>query len=116
MANQPTFKYVLLALDALILTAAFAFAVAAVAGGTTPALGLCTLYVVVLITHLFLFRMNDLYKRHVVVTRYQQLLSVAKSMITGTTVVACMLVAFVNFDYARGEGLPLLLTFFSVAC
>jgi undecaprenyl-phosphate galactose phosphotransferase len=115
MANQPTFKYVLLALDALILTAAFAVAAAAVVG-TISTLGLCMLYVVVLVTHLFLFRMNDLYKRHIVVTRDQQLLSVAKSMITGTAVVACMLVAFGSFDYFRAELLPLLLRFFSVAC
>ena len=114
MANQPTFKYALLALDALILTAAFVFATA-VTGGTTPALGLFTLYLVVLITHLFLFRMNDLYKRHIVVTRYQQLLSVAKAMITGTAVVSCMLLVFVRFEYFRAEGLRLLLTFLLVA-
>ncbi len=114
MANQPRFKYALLVLDALILTAAFA--VAAVVGrGTTPALGLFMLYVGVSITHLFVFRMNDLYKRHIVVTRYQQLLLVTKSMIVGTTVVACLLVAFVSFDYVRTEGLRLLLVFFSVA-
>lgn len=113
MANQPTFKYALLALDALILTAAFAVS-AAVVGGTTPAVGLGALYMAVLITHLFLFRMNDLYKRHIVITRYQQMLLVAKSMIVGTAV-ACMLVAFVSFAYFRGEGLRLLLMFFSIS-
>ena len=112
MANQPTFKYALLALDALILTAAFAVA-AAFGGGTMPALGLSMLYAVALITHLFIFRMNDLYKRHIVVTRYHQLLLVAKSMIAGTTVIACVLLAFVSFEYFRSEGLRLLLTFLS---
>jgi exopolysaccharide biosynthesis polyprenyl glycosylphosphotransferase len=114
MANQPRFKYALLALDVLVLTTAFAVA-ATVAGGTAPATGLGMLYMVVLITHLFVFRMNDLYKRHIVVTRRQQLLLVTKSMITGTAVVACLVIAFVSFEYLRAEGLRLLLTFFSVA-
>ena len=68
MANQPTFKYALLALDASILTTAFA--VAALGGGTTHTLALGTLYVAVLVTHLFVFRGYDLYKRHIVITRY----------------------------------------------
>jgi undecaprenyl-phosphate galactose phosphotransferase len=114
MANQPTFKYALLLLDVVILATAYAAAAAWSMAPSTPELPLAMLFVVLLVTSVFLFRLNDLYKRHVVVTRYRQLVLLAKSMLVSTAF-AGLLVAFVSFTYFRAEGLQLVLTTFVIA-
>ena len=113
MANQPTFKYALLALDVLILSVAF-WASVRTAMSTTPLPLLGMLYVVLLVANVFFFRLNDLYKRHIVVTRYQQLVRLARSMLMATAITA-ILIAFVSFRYLRAEGLELVLTAFALA-
>lgn len=114
MANQPTFKYALLLLDVLILSAAYVAAAGWTMPPETPALPLAMLFVVLLVTSLLLFRLNDLYKRHVVVTRYRQLMRLAKSLLLATAL-ASVLLAFVSFPFFRAEGLQLVLTAFAFA-
>jgi len=103
MANQPIFKYLLLMLDALIVSAAFIISVTLDTYEVTRPILYVNLYVGLLVVTLVVFRINDLYKRHVVFSRYRQLVLVVKSVVIATAVIA-MPVAFIRAGFFRHEG------------
>lgn len=103
MANQPVFKYFLLALDALIVSAAFVISAqmnATISGYPTLYVAM---YVGLLVVTPVVFRMNDLYKRQIILTHYRQLVLVVKSLLIATVMIA-MPVAFLRAGYFGPEG------------
>jgi len=72
------------------------------------------LYVSLLAVHLFSFRINDLYKRHIVVSRYRQFILVVKSVAVATVMIA-LPVAFASFPYFSVEGKDFFLDYFVIA-
>jgi exopolysaccharide biosynthesis polyprenyl glycosylphosphotransferase len=114
MTNQPHFKYVLLVLDTLIISAAFLVSYALNATGSLKPLFYVVVFVGLMLAYLFSFRANDLYKRHVVINRYRHFILVIKALIVAAIMVVVALAA-VNFQYLRVEGKDLLRDFFLIS-
>lgn len=110
MTNQPVFKYYLLALDVMIAAAAFVVPArqygAAVAATSLHAVLLISLSMTLVLA----FWMNDLYKRHVVLTRALHFARIAKA-VSVTVVVVGLPLALASPDYLMAEGKTLLVGF-----
>jgi len=110
MANQPTFKYLLLMLDALIVSAAFFITVTLDKFEVARPNLYMILYVSLFVVTLVAFRINDLYKRHVVLSRYRQLVLLVKSVVIATASIA-LPVAFVRSGFFREDGKDFFMTY-----
>jgi undecaprenyl-phosphate galactose phosphotransferase len=103
MANPPVFKYFLLALDALIVSVAFVISARFNATISAHPTLYVAMYGGLLVVTLVVFRMNDLYKRQIILTHYRQLVVVIKSLLIATVMIA-MPVAFLRAGYFGPEG------------
>jgi undecaprenyl-phosphate galactose phosphotransferase len=113
MANQPVYKYLLLLLDGIIVSAAFSISAALNASLSERPTLYAGIYFALLTITLVVFRMNDLYKRQVVLSRYRQLVLVVKSIVIATVMIA-MPVAFVRAGYFGPEGKNFFLDYIAI--
>jgi undecaprenyl-phosphate galactose phosphotransferase len=114
IGNQPKFKYVYLGLDVLVLITSFIIAVSI----TIPKFwhierydfqfyySYISLFSVLLCIYLFTFLYNDLYKRHIVLSRYLHFAYIAKALIiAGALSIFLMAIYNINFLVWRGKQL-----------
>ena len=119
IGNQPTFKYVFLGMDFVILTISFFLSLKITISDFRTiseqhfylSFGfLFLLYLFVLTTYLFSFLFNNLYKRDVVLYRYRQLVLIVKSLLVGSVITILFMIVF-NMDYFTLHGKKLILYF-----
>lgn len=122
LMNQPHFKYVFLLADVAILSVAFLLALSWAEKGvafTTELLD--TRFIkhlayagIFLLVYLFCFWNCNLYKRHILTTRYRQTILLLRAMIIGSTLTV-LFMAFFKLNYFSLEGKYLILYFFGYA-
>jgi exopolysaccharide biosynthesis polyprenyl glycosylphosphotransferase len=120
MKNQPNYKIALLAWDLFLLGAAFfgAFGLSCSRFWDDP-IGNCGPLVIpaflgMLILHVFLFLLNNLYKRNVVITRYRHYILVLKALIIGGTISAIFIAVF-GHQIGTNIGLSFIIWFYGIA-
>jgi undecaprenyl-phosphate galactose phosphotransferase len=111
--RNPPFKYVFLAVDVAILTAAYLFAITDVSLAMESIYNCVShviFYVVFVVIFVFAFRYTSLYKRNVVITHRLQLLKLLNALIVGSIAVIVFM-AVSNFYYLIYNGRNLLIDF-----
>jgi undecaprenyl-phosphate galactose phosphotransferase len=122
--KHPKFKYVFFGMDVVLLTGSFFLSLMIVMPDFWTIssdhyyfclnhIGFCFLLVAI---YVFSFRINNLYKRYVVTTRYRQFVLIIKALL-GSTIVAVLFMMFTNINYFSlyGKSLIINILLFSLA-
>ncbi len=121
--NQPSFKYCFFAIDLIIFTGSYLFALNKILhsflAASTISFYFClshfTFFIIFIFIYLFTFRYNSLYKRKIVISHLRQFVILLKSLLAASFA-AGLFMAAVNVDYFANYGKDFILyfLFFSV--
>lgn len=114
--KNPPFKYIFMAVDCLLLTAAYVYALSHIdvmeiglsLSSVYSCLSHLLLYAVYIVIFVFSFRYTNLYKRNVVITHRTHLAKLLKALIGGS-IALIVFMALSNFYYLLYNGRGLLI-------
>jgi exopolysaccharide biosynthesis polyprenyl glycosylphosphotransferase len=109
--KHPKYKYIFLVMDFIILTVSFCLALRKVIPDFWAisrehfyfGFNHISFFLLLGAIYLFSFRLNNLYKRNIITSRYRQFVLILKSLLAGT-IVAVLFMIFSNMEYFMLHG------------